>query len=357
MIRLVMGLGTRAVDRTDGDYPRIAALDRPELQPSAGNNDGNRFVQNKVDALFLNSNLLRGIDISEVRKKLPKWFQDFMIEHDSKLEAELRGRGIDQEIIFTTCDNLIKKKEFIKIIKDILVVIEKEYDYPVDIEFAVNFNELGEFVVNLLQCRPLQVGGLGVRVEIPEIAKEDCFFELNGGTMGGACYQPIDVVVQIDPKAYYEFPYNKKSLVARAIGKINQYYKGKEKAMVILVPGRLGTSSPELGVPVSFAEISNMRIACEVAYQGAGYMPELSFGSHFFQDLVEADIFYAAIFEDESTVFHNPDFFNENPNIINNIITTDLEVSDIVKVYEVTDTKLALISDVLTGKTVCGRFK
>jgi hypothetical protein len=86
-------------------------------------------------------------------------------------------------------------------------------------------------------------------------------------------------------------------------------------------------------------------------------MPELSFGSHFFQDLVEADIFYAAIFEDESTVFHNPDFFNENPNIINNIITTDLEVSDIVKVYEVTDTKLALISDVLTGKTVCGRFK
>lgn len=86
-------------------------------------------------------------------------------------------------------------------------------------------------------------------------------------------------------------------------------------------------------------------------------MPELSFGSHFFQDLVEADIFYAAIFEDESTVFHNPDFFVGDPNIINNIITTDLEVSDIVKVYEVTDTKLALISDVLTGKTVCGRFK
>lgn len=357
MIRLVMGLGTRAVDRTDGDYPRIAALDKPELQPSVGSKENNRFVQNKVDALFLNSNLLRGIDISEIRKKLPKWFQEFMIEHDSKMETELRVRGIEQEIIFTTCENLIKKKEFIKIIKDILVVIEKEYDYPVDIEFAVNFNEIGEFVVNLLQCRPLQVGGIGVRVEIPEISKDDCFFELNSGTMGGACYQPIDVVVQIDPKAYYEYPYNKKSLVARAIGKINQYYKGKDKAMIILVPGRLGTSSPELGVPVSFAEISNMRIACEVAYQGAGYMPELSFGSHFFQDLVEADIFYAAIFEDESTVFYNPDFFDADPNIINDIISIDLEVSNIVKVYEGTGTKLALISDVLTGKTVCGRFK
>jgi hypothetical protein len=110
-------------------------------------------------------------------------------------------------------------------------------------------------------------------------------------------------------------------------------------------------------VPVSFAEISNFRIACEVAYHGAGYMPELSFGSHFFQDLVEADIFYAAIFEDESTVFYNPNFFEKEKNVLNEIIVTEKEIEDIVKVYEVKDAKIALISDVLTGKTVCGRFE
>ena len=177
--------------------------------------------------------------------------------------------------------------------------------------------------------------------------------------MGGACYQPIDVVIQIEPKAYYEFPYNKKSIVARIVGKINQYYKGKNKEIMILVPGRLGTSSPELGVPVSFAEISNMKIACEVAYHGAGYMPELSFGSHFFQDLVEADIFYAAIFEDESTIFHNPDFFKNEKNLLEDItnIGKEKELGDIIKVYEVSDMGLSLISDVLTGKAVCGRFK
>ena len=357
MVRLVMGLGTRAVDRTDGDYPRIASLDKPNLMPSSGKAGKNQFVQNKVDALCLSTNHMKGIDLSEVVGKLPDWFVKLMVEHDYEREAELRERGIHQDIIYTTCDSLLKKEEFVKILKDMMAVITKEYDYPVDIEFAVNFNEEGEFVINLLQCRPLQVGGLGVRVEIPEIAEDQCFFALDGGTMGGAYYQPVDVVIQIDPKAYYEFPYNQKSNVARTIGKLNQYYKDKGKAIMLLVPGRLGTSSPELGVPVSFAEISNMKIACEVAYHGAGYMPELSFGSHFFQDLVETDIFYAAIFEDENTLVHNPNFFKQDKNILLDLINTGEELEKIIGVYDIENRGVSLISDVLSGKTVCGIFK
>lgn len=357
MVRLVMGLGTRAVDRTDGDYPRIASLDKPELTPSGGRAGKNKFVQSKVDALCLSTNHMEGIALRDIVKKLPDWFVKLMIEHDYELETELRERNIDQEVLYTTCDNLLKKEELVKMLKNMMAVIAKEYDYPVDIEFAVNFNEEGEFVVNLLQCRPLQIGGLGVKVEIPELREDQCFFALNGGTMGGAYYQPVDAVIRIDPKAYYEFPYNKKSNVARTIGKINQYYKDKGKAVMLLVPGRLGTSSPELGVPVSFAEISNMKIACEVAYQGAGYMPELSFGSHFFQDLVETDIFYAAIFEDETTLVYNPDFFEKDKNILRDIVHADEELKDIIKVYAIENRGISLISDVLSGKTVCGIFK
>ncbi len=358
MIRIVMGLGTRAVDRTDGDYPRIAALDKPGLLPSAGKGDKSRFVQNKVDALCLTSKNMKGLDIADISDKLPAWFKKFMIEHDYEREAELRERNIRKDIVFTTCGNLLKREDFVKMLKDIMVVVSKEYEYPVDIEFAVNFNEEGEFVLNLLQCRPLQVGGIGVKVEVPEIAEEKCFFSLNGGTMGGAYYQPVDVVIQIDPKSYYEYPYNKKANVARTIGKINHYYKDSGKAVMILVPGRLGTSSPELGVPVSFAEISNMKIACEVAYHGAGYMPELSYGSHFFQDLVETEIFYAAIFEDETTIFHNPSFFDQEKNILHEIITSaEPDMAEIIKVHDVGGRGVALISDVLSGKTVCGIFE
>ncbi len=55
----------------------------------------------------------------------------------------------------------------------------------------------------------------------------------------------------------------------------------------LLSPGRIGTSSPELGVPVAFGDISGFSEICEISDNQAGYMPELSYGSHMFQDLVE----------------------------------------------------------------------
>ncbi len=93
------------------------------------------------------------------------------------------------------------------------------------------------------------------------------------------------------------------------IGEINQYFKGKEKAVMLMTPGRIGTSSPELGLPVSFSEINNIRVICEVSYKDAGYITELSFGSHLFNDLVETGIFYASIFEDNNTVKFDNNFF------------------------------------------------
>ncbi|MDR3225620.1 MAG: PEP/pyruvate-binding domain-containing protein, partial [Clostridiales Family XIII bacterium] len=231
--------------------------------------------------------------------------------------------------------------------------------YPVDMEFALNISKSGKFVINLLQCRPLQVGGAGIRVDLPEIPEDKTFFHLNGGTMGGEYYQEIDAVLRIDPKLYYELPYNQKPIIARVTGEINQKYRDGGKVVMLLVPGRIGTSSPELGVPVKFAEICNMSIACEVAYEGGGYMPELSYGSHFFQDLVEADIFYASIFENKgSTLHYAPAFFEAGKSILSDLVADDLSeaITDIVKVYDVEGQGLKIVSDITTGETVCGYF-
>jgi hypothetical protein len=358
MIRIVMGLGTRAVDRTGGDYPRIAALDKPQLRAN-GDDDISKFAQHKVDVLEFATNSLTTVDIGAVQDRMSDWFKTFMIEHDYARERELREIGIDRRIIFTTCQNLLQREDFVTGMRDILAVVEKEYDYPVDVEFAVNFSKDGDFVINLLQCRPLQVGGGGVRAKIPQIEKEKVYFLLDGGTIGGAYHRHIDVVVRVDPRAYYEYPYHKKPAVARAIGAVNQYYQGAEKVIMLLVPGRLGTTSPELGVPVKFAEISNMNIACEVAYEGAGYMPELSFGSHFFQDLVETDIFYASVFENKNTTRqYNPDFLSGCKNIMKELYgdSEAEDLSDIVQVYDVSDMGLAIATDMATGETLCGIF-
>ena len=111
----------------------------------------------------------------------------------------------------------------------------------------------------------------------------------------------MDVVVQIDPVLYYNYPYNQKYGVAKAIEAINDFYRRSGKNLLLMTPGRVGTSSPELGVPVTFRAISNFSAVCEVSDSRAGFMPELSYGSHMFQDLVEARILYGAIYDDKRT--------------------------------------------------------
>ena len=195
-----------------------------------------------------------------------------------------------------------------------LKTLENVYGTPVDIEYAVNTDESGDFVINLLQCRPLYIGQPGGRVEVPRLPDSQAFFKLQDSSMGLATSTDIDVVIEIDAKAYYEFPYSKKPLAANAVGLINRALKGSGKKVLLLAPGRLGTSSPELGVPVSFADISGFAGVCEVSDDRAGYMPELSYGSHMFQDLVEANIFYCAVWNDKRTVLYNPGLLSGLPN-------------------------------------------
>lgn len=356
MIRVVMGLGTRAVDRTDGDYPRIASLDKPQLTPLTSTISKNRYSQHIVDLLDLEKNIFSSVNLQELSLKLPVWYKRIMLEHDWETERLLKEQGRPQEIEFSTCEGLIELKDFIDTLKQIMSVIQKEYNYPVDIEFTCNFTEQGDFLINLLQCRPLQVGGIGAKISIPAIKDESIFFELTGGTMGGAVSQHIDVVIKVDPAGYYQFPYRKKYGIARIIGKLNQHFKNTGKTIMLLAPGRIGTKSPELGLTVSFAEISNINVVCEVSYKEAGYVPELSFGTHFFQDLVESGIFYASIFEDNNTVKFNTDFFQGIKNILPDIYNGFSEAADIIRVYDVSEMGLLLFSDIISNRTICGIF-
>ena len=140
------------------------------------------------------------------------------------------------------------------------------------------------------------------KAQIPEdIAEEKIILENVHSSMGLSRNVKIDHIVLVDSIAYYNMPYAKEPNVAKLIGTINWKYKGKNKHMLLMVPGRIGTSSPELGVPTTFADISEFEAICEIEEKKAGYNPELSYGSHIFQDLVEAEILYTAVFANEKT--------------------------------------------------------
>ena len=92
---------------------------------------------------------------------------------------------------------------------------------------------------------------------------------------------------------------------------------------------------------------------CEVAYSAAGYMPELSFGSHMFQDLVEADIFYAAIFERPSTLVYKPELLKSCPDRFMEIVPDGEKYEHMIHVYDTEGKNMSLIFDMVEKTAVC----
>ncbi|MBM6803409.1 phosphoenolpyruvate synthase [Mediterraneibacter glycyrrhizinilyticus] len=314
--------------------------------------DRHRFSQRIMDVLDTEKNELTETEIYSMLENLPLWYKKAVMERDYEAEAALKRMNRPRQVWFTTCQGLLENREFTELMQKMLKTLDRVYGNPVDIEYTVNLDEQGEFVVNLLQCRPLYTGGRGTVTEIPELPEKNVFFRLKDSAMGSSVKEKIDVVVQIDARAYYEYPYALKPQSAEAVGAINTYYKGKKKHILLMTPGRVGTSSPELGVPVSFAQISGFCGICEVSDNRAGYMPELSYGSHMFQDLVEAGIFYCALWGDERTVKYNEAFFGDLENLFPVICPERKELAEIFRVSEPED--LWYWNNEQTGETVCG---
>lgn len=179
-------------------------------------------------------------------------------------------------------------------------------------------------------------------------------FSVTGSSMGGSRAEDIDYVVFVDSRAYYEFPYKRKPDIAHIIGDINHHFRKSNQNLLLFVPGRIGTSSPELGVPVSFAAINHFCAICEMSDSEVGYMPELSYGSHMFQDLVETEIFYTALFDTPKTRIFNRTVFHDMPNILTEILPDCKEYEDIVKVCHTEGMHLKLYSDIQNSETVLG---
>ncbi|MBQ2066481.1 MAG: phosphoenolpyruvate synthase, partial [Clostridiales bacterium] len=317
MLRLVMGLGTSAVDRTEGSYPRIVNLDMPEKSSYSSSADKHKFSQGKAEVINMSSHSLEKLPYEKLEADIPGYLENVLLEHDYEAESRLREMGRPRQIKFISCKGLVANRQLMEQMRRMLRCIQDEYDYPVDTEFTINISDNGDYSVDLLQCRPLQVQKTSSGTVIPDGLSEDkILLESRGSTMGMSRASELDVIVYVDPVNYYNMPYKDKTLVARLIGKINWHYRDLGKHMMLIVPGRVGTTSPELGVPTTFADISAFEIICETEETKAGYNPELSYGSHIFQDLVEAEILYTAVFNNSKTIHFHPEKLSDSPDVI-----------------------------------------
>lgn len=345
MLRLVMGLGTAAVDRTEGSYPRIVSLDAPEKSVYSSCADRHRYSQGKVEAVDMAGKQIKRLSFDEIEPDLPVYLKRILLEHDLDAELRLRERGNRREVKFISCKGLVMNRILMDQMKRMLRCIQEEYANPVDIEFTINLSESGEYSIDLLQCRPLQVLKAESQRAVPAGIPEDrILLESVGASMGIPRTTRLDTIVYVDPIKYYSMPYKEKSLVAKLIGRINREYGDLGRHMMLIVPGRVGTSSPELGVPTAFSDISAYDVICETEESGAGYNPELSYGSHIFQDLIESQILYTAVFQNEKTIRFSPEKLMFSEDAVSDFERSEV-LTDIVHVYDVSDRNCEVYHD------------
>lgn len=352
MLRLVMGLGTKAVDRTTVDYPRLSNLDRPAVTIYTTIAQKHRFSQRNIDVLDCRENRYREVSLEALLDELPLWYKRMVMEHDYEAENYLRQTGQWRDVWFVSCQGLLENAAFTGFMRDLLKTLERVYRNPVDIEYAINMDREGDFVVNLLQCRPLYVGSEGEAVQVEHLDLKGVLFDVKGASMGTSRRKQVDVVVQIDPTLYNAYPYAKKYDVAKAVGRINRHYAEAGKTLLLMAPGRVGTSSPELGVPTRFIDISGFSIICEVSDSRSGFMPELSYGSHMFQDMVEAEMSYSAIWNDARTLAYAPELLDGAEDLFPTICPDLPELSPMIAVKE--PEGLCYWLDSVGNRAVCG---
>jgi len=339
-LRLVWGLGTRAVDQVGDDYPRLVALSHPSLHPADDIRTIRRYSQKKIDLIDLEANQFRTLPVGDVisGRYVPLRYIA-QVEQDGYL-GNIRSSMVDLDKLVFTFDGLLNRTPFARHIREVLHLLEKHYNAPVDTEFTVEVLEPNtqtpKVSIALLQCRPQsRIHDENVTRLPSELKDEDIIFSTHRMVPQGSI-KGIRYVLFVEPMGYFSLgSQTKRTILERSISTLNQ---ALEKQPYIAVgPGRWGTSTPDLGVHIAYSDIYNTRALIELSGRDIGTAPEPSFGTHFFQDLMEASIYPLAVFLDDKDVIFNRSFFYNTPNRLGEFIKADKDVSRVLRLLSIDD--------------------
>ncbi len=235
-----------------------------------------------------------------------------------------------------TFENLLTNTGFVDDIRQMLQTLEAAYQHPVDVEFTVNFLDQDKYKINLLQCRPFQAKPQGAAVPLPrKLLPDRLLFEARGAVIGRSRELTIDRLIYVVPSVYAQLAMQDKYGVARLIGEIaHAPQNGRPLNIMLLGPGRWGTSTPSLGVPIRFSEIDTVAVLCEIVTMREDLVPEVSLGTHLFSEMVEMDTLYLALFPARPDNFLNDHFFQSAPNKLLQLLPKADKWLDAVRVID-----------------------
>ena len=360
-LRLVWGLGTRAVDRVGNDYPRLVALSHPMLRPSTKPKFIRQYSQQYVDLLDLENNQFKTLPIHEVLTTRYPPLRYLAQQEEDGYFTSLRGGVFEGKMtdLVLTFDELLRRTNFAEQMRRILTRLERCYRSPVDMEFALELKNFSggapDLCITILQCRPQSHLEAVEQVQLPgNLPAERILFSTHFVVPNGFIPR-VDYVLFVPPEGYFGLESHlERTNLARTIGKLNTALTGE--LYICVGPGRWGSSNSDLGVPVGFGDIYNARALVELAGKGCGPEPEPSLGTHFFQDLLEAQIYPLALTLDDPRTEFNRSLFYETPNRSQDFIHVSDSLKDALRLIRVSDCKpghhLELVMDDEHGQAI-----
>jgi predicted nucleotidyltransferase len=347
LIRIVPGLGTRAVDRLSDDYPVLIAPGQPDLRVNVTTDEMVKYAPRKIDVINLETNTFETISIDYLLKKFgheyPVLSQIVSVyDGDTLRQPSAMGIDFEKDQLVATFNGLVSRTPFIGQARALAKLLQQKLGTPVDIEFASDGKDF-----YLLQCRPQSYADDSVAAPIPkDVAEEKILFTANKYISNGRV-PDITHIVYVDPIAYGEIADRATMLaVGRAVGALNKLLPKRQ--FILMGPGRWGSRGDiKLGVSVTYSEINNTAVMIEIARKKGKYLPDLSFGTHFFQDLVEARIRYLPLYPDDPAVKFNERFIKGAPNILAEVLPEYANLVDVIRLIDVPKATNGLILQVL----------
>lgn len=347
LVRIVPGLGTRAVDRLSDDYPILAAPGQPGLRVSVSLDELIRYSPKMIDVINLERGTFETVDIDSLLKscgdQYPAIKEIVSLITENHVQPPTRlSLDFKENDYVITFEGLFSRTPFLKRMRAVLTELEEQFDHPVDIEFAHDGTDL-----YLVQCRSQSYCHDNIPAKIPSnIPAEKLIFSAERYVSNGVVSN-ITYVVYVVPEAYSQLTSREEMLaVGKAISRLNQILP--RRRYILLGPGRWGSRGDiKLGVSVTYSDINNTAALIEVAYRHHDYTLDLSFGTHFFQDLVEASIRYLPLYPNERENVFNEDFFLKSKNRLGDILPDFAYLEDVIRVIDVRNVSDGLVLQIL----------
>jgi pyruvate,water dikinase len=335
LLRLVPGLGTRAVDRTSDDFPVLIAPGQVGLRVNVTADEVMRYAPKKVDVINLRTNSFETIEVKDLLRScgenLPA-VDKLVSVYDGQYLRKPLGRAIDfaKDDLVVTFEGLVSETSFVPQVRLVMQILEEKLQSPVDIEFACD----GRYFY-LLQCRPQSYQKGGYPAHIPKNLPKGRIVFLANRFISNGSLPDITHIVYVDPERYESLSSQTAFLsVGRAVGRLNKLLP--RRRFILMGPGRWGSRGDiKLGVKVSYSDISNSAALVEIARKKGNALPDLSFGTHFFQDLVEAEIRYLPLYADEPGTQFQESFLRDSPNILPRVLPEHADIADTVRVIDI----------------------